>query len=226
MLSRRLVLVIGAALVSLAATRCGGEESVAPTRTLSPSGTTASQAGTSALTPTLSPTPELHPLISGTETGQGIITTDTGEELRVSKSKAGFLWRFEPGERWQITRADGTVMMSGTVVGEALQYENVFGFVRLDDGRAVAYSYGIGPGWTVYPAEEVCSALGTTVEIPAAYVRDDVIEEEPLLESICGGVGTPPNRDDPCHDKMTGVIHGLAICLGELGIREGIQIVP
>ena len=141
--------------------------------------------------PPLSPKTEFHPLFSGLETGQGVITSDTSEEMRVSTSRAGFLWRFEPGEPWQVTRSDGTVIMSGTVVGEALMYESVYGFVRLDDGRAVAYSYGIGPGWWVYPAEEVCSALGGTVEIPAAYVRDGVIEEESLLESICGGEGNP-----------------------------------
>jgi hypothetical protein len=225
---RLLLLVIGAALAALAAAGCGGdrEQASAPMDISTPLVASETPSVGPIVPPPLDPETELHPLVSGTETGQGIITSDTGEEMRVSTSRAGFLWRFESGERWQVTRSDGTVLMSGAVVGEALMYESVYGFVRLDDGRAVAYSYGIGPGWTVYPAEEVCSALGGVVEIPAAYVRDDVIEEEPLLESICGGVGKPPNRDDPCHDKMTGVIHGLAICLGELGIREGIQIVP
>jgi len=224
---RLLSRVLVVALLALVATGCGGEESVAPTHTLSPSGTQASQAGTPAPTPTLSPTPELHPLISGRKTLQGIVTTDTGEDIRVSLSKAGGPWRFESGERWLVTRADGTVIMSGIVVGASLQYESVFGFVRLEDGRVIAYEFAGDWGhWSVYPAAEVCSSLGGTVKIPAAYVRDGVIEEGPLLESICGGEGRPPSFDDPCHDKMAGVTRGLTICLEDLGIREGIQFVP
>jgi hypothetical protein len=225
---RLLGVVLGAAFVALAATGCGGgdEQEGAPMDISTPSVARETPSSGPIVPPPLNPKTEFHPLVSGLETGQGVITSDTGEEMRVSTSRAGFLWRFEPGERWLVTGSDGTVLMSGAVVGEALMYESVYGFVRLDDGRAVAYSYGIGPGWSVYPAEEVCSSLGGTVKIPAAYVRDGVIEEEPLLESICGGEGRPPSFDDPCHDKMAGVIRGLVICLEDLGIREGIQFVP
>jgi len=221
---RLLSLVLGAALAALVVTGCGGEESVAPTRTLSPSGTPASQAGTPALTPTLSPAPELHPTISGRVTGQGIVTTDTGEDIRVSLSKAGLVKRFEPGQRWLVTRADGTVIMSGTVVGEALQYESTFGFVRLDDGRAIAYSSDNEGLWAVYPAEEVCRALGQSIEVPAGYIKDGAIEEELLVEAVCRE--RAPGALEACRDKTTGVVCGLAICLEDLGIREGIQFVP
>ncbi|OGO07759.1 MAG: hypothetical protein A2Y61_02280 [Chloroflexi bacterium RBG_13_60_13] len=217
--------MLGAALVSLVVTGCEGEESVAPTRTLSPSGTPASQQVTPALTPTLSPTPELHPLMSGRETLQGIVTTDTGEDIRVSLSKAGGTWRFESGERWQVTRADGTVIMSGTVVGEALQYESVFGFVRLDDGRAIAYEFaGEWGDWAVYPAEEVCRALGQSIEVPAGYIKDGAIEEELLVEAVCRE--RAPGALQLCREKTDGEVRALAICLADLGIKEGIQIVP
>jgi hypothetical protein len=222
---RLLSRVLVVALLALVATGCGGEESVAPTHTLSPSGTPASQAGTPAPTPTLSPTPELHPLISGRKTLQGIVTTDTGEDIRVSLSKAGGPWRFESGERWLVTRADGTVIMSGIVVGEALQYESVFGFVRLDDGRVIAYEFAGDWGhWSVYPAEEVCRALGQSIEVPAGYIKDGAIEEELLVKAVCRE--RAPGALEACRDKTTGVVRGLAICLEDLGIKEDIQIVP
>ena len=217
--------VIGLCLAATPA--CGGSEDSqpAPTRTLSPSGTPASQQGTPALTPTLSPTPELHPLISGRETPQGIVTTDKGEDIRVSLSKAGGPWRFESGERWLVTRADGTVIMSGTVVGEALQYESVFGFVRLDDGRAIAYEFaGEWGDWAVYPAEEVCRALGQSIEVPAGYITDGILEEELLVEAVCRE--RAPGALQLCRDKTDGEVRALAICLEDLGITEGIHVAP
>jgi len=35
-------------------------------------------------------------------------------------------------------------------------WEGAIGFVRLDDGRFVAYSFDIDANWNVYPAEEMC----------------------------------------------------------------------
>jgi hypothetical protein len=114
--------------------------------------------------------------------------------------------------------------MSGTIVGEALQYESVYGFVHLDDGRVIAYSCDNEGSWLVYPAAEVCRALGQLIEVPAAYIKDGVLQEELLVEADCRE--RAPGALEACHDKMDGVVRGLAICLEDLEIGEGIQIAP
>jgi hypothetical protein len=86
----------------------------------------------------------------------GVVITEAGEELRVSLSAQATVWRFQPDEPWIVTQADGTVLLSGTVVQEAGLWEQAVGFVRLVDGRLVAYSFDIDANWNVYPAEEMC----------------------------------------------------------------------
>jgi hypothetical protein len=128
----------------------------------------------------------------------GIVVTEEGEELRVSLSGEGYLWRFEPGDDWTVSRADGSVLLSGTVVEEALQWEQVTGFVRLDDGSRVAYNLDIGDQWGVYPAEEMCRLAGY-------YVR--------RLEGSGSVV-------------LQGFVDVVAICREKLGITEGIPETP
>ncbi len=128
----------------------------------------------------------------------GVVITDAGEELRVSLSDEGYLWRFEPGDPWTVSRADGIVLLSGTIVGEAHQWEAVTGFVRLDDGRPVAYHLDIDDNWYVYPAEEMCRLAGY-------YVR--------RLEGSGSVV-------------LQGFVDVVAICREKLGITEGIPETP
>lgn len=128
----------------------------------------------------------------------GVVITEDREELRVSLSGEGYLWRFEPGEPWAVSRADGTVLFSGTIVEEALQWEQVTGFVRLDDGSQVAYNLDIGDQWGVYPAEEMCRLAGY-------YVR--------RLEGSGSVV-------------LQGFVDVVAICREKLGITEGIPETP
>lgn len=128
----------------------------------------------------------------------GAVIDDAGEELRVSLSGEGYLWRFEPGDRWTVSRADGTVLMSGTIVEEALQWEQVTGFVRLDDGRPVAYNLDIGDQWGVYAAEEMCRLAGYYV----GHLEDS------------GSV------------VRQGFVKVAAICVEKLGITEDIPETP
>ena len=81
--------------------------------------------------------------------------------------------------------------MAGTVIGEALQYESVYGFVRLDDGTLVAYSFDDGANWIVYPAAEICGQLASIVAIPSADIIDGAIQEEAVLRNICDDPGKP-----------------------------------
>ena len=101
---------------------------------------------------------ELQPLLSGRHDWNepGTVLTEDGEELHVSLSGEGTVWRFRPNDPWTVTRADGAVLFSGTVVQEAELWEQAVGFVRLDDGRLVAYSLDIDANWKVYPAEDMC----------------------------------------------------------------------
>jgi hypothetical protein len=126
----------------------------------------------------------------------GVVVTEEGGELRVSLSGEGALWHFAPGDRWTVSRADGAVLFSGTVVGEALQWEQVTGFVRLDDGRPVAYNLDIDDNWYVYPAEEMCRLAGYWAK---------------------GDTGSIVTR---------GFVEVAAICVDELGIIEGIPETP
>jgi dipeptidyl aminopeptidase/acylaminoacyl peptidase len=170
----------------------------------------------------LDPNTTFHPLIRGwTPSGDANkVIVDSGGTLHVGPSEAGLVWRFKPGERWLVSRDDGTLRMSGAVAGEALMYENVYGFVRLDDGGAVAYSYDIGGNWIVYSAQEICASLGQALPIPAAFVVDGVIKQEELLDNMCDG------QDNPCRDKMDGVVRGIAVCVEKLGIMDGLRLVP
>jgi hypothetical protein len=151
-------------------------------------------------TPIASPPPEVHAMLSGKVKVDepGVVLTEDGEELRVSLSGEGYLWRFEPADRWTVSRADGTVLMSGTIVEEALQWEQVTGFVRLDDGRPVAYNLDIGDQWGVYPAEEMCRLAGY-------YIRQ---------------------LEDSGSVVRQGFVNVAAICVEELGITEGIPETP
>jgi len=174
--------------------------------------------------PPIDPNTTFHPLIRAWNTGGDTLIADAGDFLHVGPSKAGILWRFEPGERWTVSREDGTVRMSGTVAGEALMYENVYGFVRLDDGALIAYSYDIGGNWVVYRVDEICASLEESLQIPSVYIQGRVIQQEPLLAATCD------NRDDPyrdvCRDKMDGVVRGIAICVEQLGLDEHLAILP
>jgi hypothetical protein len=102
--------------------------------------------------------PELHPIVSGRHDWNepGVVITEAGDELRVSLSAQGTVWRFQPDETWTVKRSDGTVLLSGTAVQEAGLWEQAVGFVHLDDGRLIAYSFDIDANWNVYPAEEMC----------------------------------------------------------------------
>jgi len=128
----------------------------------------------------------------------GIVVTEDGEELRVSLSDEGAVWHFKPGDGWMVSRADGTVLFSGTIVEEALQWEQVTGFVRLDDGRPVAYNLDIDGNWRVYPAEEMC-------RLAAYYVRQ--------LEGSGSVV-------------LQGFEDVADICREKLGMTEGIPETP
>jgi Tol biopolymer transport system component len=169
---------------------------------------------------------ELDPLMSGFEANDGVVTTEEGQILHASLSHVGLLWQFEPGERWTLTQGDGTPLMSGTVLGEAEQYESVYGFVRLDDGREVVYGLGDGDkqNWAIYQAVNVCDLLEGLLQIPSVYLNGGNFQEEAVLSATCDwreGV-----ERQPCYDKMTGVVHGIAICIEDLGMRDGLQIVP
>ena len=102
--------------------------------------------------------PELHSIISGKHRPDeaGVVASEGGEEVHVSLSAEGTVWRFQPDEPWTVRLVDGTVLLSGTIVEEAEMWEGAIGFVRLDDGRFVAYSFDIDANWNVYPAEEMC----------------------------------------------------------------------
>jgi len=128
----------------------------------------------------------------------GVVVTEDGEELRVSLSGEGYLWRFEPGDRWTVSRADGTVLLSGTLVGEAHKWEYVAGYVRLGDGRAVAFGLDNEDNWYVYPAEETC-------RLAEYYIRR------------LGGSGSV---------VLQGLAEEVAICREKLGITEGIPETP
>jgi hypothetical protein len=110
--------------------------------------------------------PELHPIVFGRHdwSEPGKVLTKDGEELHVSLSAEGTVWRFRSDDPWTVTRADGTVLLSGTVVQEAGLWEQAVGFVRLDDGRLVAYSFDIDANWNVYPAEEMCRLVAYWAE--------------------------------------------------------------
>ena len=128
----------------------------------------------------------------------GVVITEDGEELRVSLSGEGALWHFKPGDRWTVSRADGTALLSGTLVGEAHKWEYVAGYVRLDDGRAVAFGLDNGDGWYVYPAEETC-------RLAEYYMRRFEGTDSVVLQ---------------------GLAEELAICRDKLGITEGIPETP
>ena len=134
--------------------------------------------------------PELHPLVSGRHDWNepGTVLAEDGEELHVSLSAEGTVWRFRSDDPWTVTRADGTALLSGTVVGEAGLWEQAVGFVRLDDGRLVAYSLDIDSNWNVYPAEEMCRQ--------AAYWAER----------------------DGSSEVLRGFVDVLGICVEELGI--------
>ncbi|MGB6838651.1 MAG: hypothetical protein WBF66_13230 [Dehalococcoidia bacterium] len=205
-----MVLLPGVALVA-----CTEEEEATPTPTATVTTTpTPAVTPTTAVTPTPetpatpqatpTPTPSPPPAPQAMLSGKvkvaepGVVVTEDGEELRVSLSDEGGLWRFESGDPWTVSRADGTVLFSGTVVGEAYQYEGVTGFVRLDDGRAVAYSLGNEGNWYVYPADETCRRA-------EYYIR------------YFEGSGSV---------VLWGLADKVAICREELGITEGIPETP
>ena len=114
--------------------------------------------------------------------------TEDGEELHVSLSAEGTVWRFQRDEPWTVRRADGTVLLAGAIVQEAGLWEQAVGFVRLDDGRLVAYSFDIDANWNVYPAEEMC-------RLAAYWAERD------------GG-----------SEVLRGFVEVARICVGELGI--------
>jgi len=122
--------------------------------------------------------------------------TEVGEELHVSLSAEGTVWRFRQDEPWTVTRVDGTVLLSGTVVQEAGLWEQAIGFVRLDDGRPVAYSFDIDSNWNVYPAEEMCRL--------AAYWAER----------------------DGASEVLKGFLDVRAICTEELGITPDVPETP
>ncbi len=172
------------------------------------------------------PNVQMAPLMSGSAANDGLVTTDDGRTLHLSLSEAGTVPGFEPGERWTLSEADGTSLMSGTVLGEAVQYESVYGFVRLDDGRAVVYQHGIMPeDWRIYPADEVCDSLEGLLRIPSVYLRDGTVPEDALLAAACDWRGEGPSRQ-VCYDKIDGVVRGIAICVEQLGLSHGLQILP
>jgi hypothetical protein len=72
------------------------------------------------------------------------------------------------------------------------------GFVRLDDGRPVVYSFDIESNWYVYPAEEACRGVGY-------YIR--------LLDGSGSVV-------------LQGLVNAATICRDKLGITEGIPETP
>jgi len=199
---RALVMFVAAiAGMTILAQACGGGsagEDVTPTAT-SP---TAAATATPEAAPTAiaSPPPRPQAMLSGKVKVEepGVVTTEDGEELRVSLSGEGYLWRFEPGDSWTVSRADGTVLLSGTVVGEAHKWEYVAGYVRLDDGRAVAFGLDNEGNWYIYPAEETCRLAGY-------YVTH--------LE----GSGSV---------LLQGLADEVAICRDKLGITEGIPQTP
>jgi hypothetical protein len=142
--------------------------------------------------------PELHPIVSGRHDWNepGTVLTNDGEEFRVSLSAEGTVWRFQPDEPWTVARADGTVLLSGTVVQEAGLWEQAVGFVRLDDGRLVAYSFDIDANWNVYPAEEMCRL--------AAYWAER----------------------DGASEVLRGFVDVLGICLDKLGFEGAVPQAP
>jgi len=176
------VVIVGAAV--LLAQACGGGSA------------------TEDVTPTAiaSPPPAPQAMLSGKVKVEepGVVITEDEEELRVSLSGEGYLWRFEPGDRWTVSRADGTVLLSGTIVGEAHKWEYVAGYVRLDDGRAVAFGLDNEGNWYIYPAEETCRLAGY-------WVR--------RLEGS-GSVA------------LQGLADEVAICRDKLGITEDIPGTP
>jgi len=125
----------------------------------------------------------------------GVVVTEDGEELRVSLSDEGYLWRFEPGDPWTVSRADGTILFSGTVVEEAHEYEGVTGFVRLDDGNPVAYKLDINHDWGVYPADETCRLAGywaRRLEGSGSVVFQGLVDEVAICREKLGITeGTP-----------------------------------
>jgi len=141
-------------MVLLACEEKGAETQPTPTQVLTPS-TRASP--TAAATANADAPPELHSILSGKQRPDevGVVAGEDGEELHVSLSAEGTIFRFQPGEPWTVTTVDGTVL-SGTIVEEAEMWEGAIGFVRLDDGHFVAYSFDIDANWNVYPAEEMC----------------------------------------------------------------------
>jgi len=186
-----ILLLPAAALVACA------EEEATPTSTPAVVPTAAATAAPQATpTPIASPPPALQAMLSGKVKVEepGVVITEDGEELRVSLSGEGYLWRFEPGDSWTVSRADGTVLLSGTLVGEAHKWEYVAGYVRLDDGRAVAFGLDNEGNWRVYPAEETC-------QLAEYYIR--------RFE----GTGSV---------VLQGLAEELAICREKLGITEGI----
>ena len=190
-----ILLLLAAALVACT------EEERTPTSTPAVVPTAAATAAPQATpTPVASPPPVPQAMLSGKVKVKepGVVISEDGKELHVSLSGEGYLWRFEPGDSWTVSQADGTVLLSGTIVEEALQWEQVTGFVRLDDGRPVAYNLDIDGNWHVYPAEEMC-------RLAAYYVR--------LLE----GTGSV---------VLQGLAEELAICREKLGITEGIPETP
>ena len=142
--------------------------------------------------------PELHPVVFGRHDWNepGVVITEDGEKLRVSLSAEGTVWRYQPDEPWTVRRADGTVLLSGTVVQEAGLWEQAVGFVHLDDGRLIAYSFDIDANWNVYPAEEMC-------RLAAYWAERD------------GGSEMP-----------RGFVDVLGICVGELGMTPDISETP
>ena len=184
---------------------CGDEEEGTPTAT--PAVTATAQATSTATvtpataatpTPIASPPPIPEVMLFGKLNldKPGVVVSGAGEELRVSLSDNGDLWHFKPDDPWTVSRADGTVLFSGTIVEEALLWEQVTGFVRLDDGRLVAYTLDIGGNWGVYPAEDMCALLGYLAEL------------------------------DIAPEVLQGFLDAVAICRDKLGITEGIPETP
>ncbi len=101
--------------------------------------------------------PELTDMYSGSVRYQepGVVIIE-GEAYTVSLSDEGLLAGFEPGQAWHLTGPDGVEILSGTILEEFGQWERGVNFVRLDDGRVVAYGVDIEGGWSVRTGEDEC----------------------------------------------------------------------
>jgi hypothetical protein len=85
----------------------------------------------------------------------GVVIID-GEPYTVSLSDDGQLAGFKPGQDWHLVGPDGVEILSGAILGEFGQWERGVDFVRLDDGRVIAYSVDIDGNWRISPGEDEC----------------------------------------------------------------------